>query len=81
MIQSTPKHIRAHMARLIWWDWFSSRPVTERWDHLDDFLNIPYAQLMWERQNPDKVIQHDANEVFQLLLSYGYPESIAINRA
>lgn len=80
LVDQVPKDIRAYVARLIWWDWFSHRSTTERWSELDDFLNIPYAQLMWERENPDKVVEPDHNEIFHILMAMGYPESLALNR-
>lgn len=80
LIEQVPNDTRAYVARLIWWDWFSHRDVPNRWNELDDFLHIPYARLMWERENPDKVHEPDQNEIFHVLLAMGYPESLALNR-
>ena len=80
LVMQVPKDLRPYVARLIWWDWFSHRSVLDRWNHLDDFLNIPYARLMWERENPDKVEEPNQNEIFHILLAMGYPEQLALNR-
>jgi len=80
LVLQVPSDIRAYVARLIWWDWFANRPVPDRWPHLDEFLNVPYSQLMWERANPELVKEPDSNEIFHILLAMGYPESTAIQR-
>jgi hypothetical protein len=42
-ILALPKKIRASVARIIWWDFFSQRLVKNRWHHLDDLLAGPDA--------------------------------------
>ena len=80
-ILDLPDDIRNHVARLVWWDWFSYRPVPERWPHLDEFLNVPYSQLLWERANPELVVQPDFRKVCEALISLGYSEQQALQRA
>jgi hypothetical protein len=80
LINQVPKDIRAYVARLVWWDWFSHRPVTDAWTHLNDLIHIPYSMLMWERENPDKVKEPNPKEIKSVLQALGYPKALAENR-
>jgi hypothetical protein len=39
MIGQIPPHHRAHLASVVWWDWFAPRPANARWLHLDAMIN------------------------------------------
>jgi hypothetical protein len=56
------------IAKIIWWDWFSLRPVPKRWPHLDSYLK--------EDVNQDKLSDRKMRELLSLI---GYPEWV-INR-
>ena len=40
-VKTLVERLRAAAARIIWWDYFSNRMVSDRWDHLDEYLNAP----------------------------------------
>jgi len=80
LIMLLPKHLQPSVARIIWWDWYSHRTVANRWENLDDLINVPVVQLLWERANPDKVAHTDENEIFQALILLGYPLNMASDR-
>jgi len=39
------KGIRAAVARIVWWDFFSKRLIPNRWPHLDKYLDGDYVKL------------------------------------
>jgi hypothetical protein len=68
MLNALPETIRQFAARIVWWDWFATRTVSERWPHLDTYLKFtteecPYAPLV------------------EALEELGYPEKTALTRA
>jgi hypothetical protein len=62
-----PKKIRTQIAKVVWWDWFGPRVVSERWDHLDQYINQPAMDLE----------DHEVLEGLELL---GYTEKQARQR-
>jgi len=59
-----PTEQQASVACIVWWDYFSSRPVTDRWDHLDRWIkNLPVPSAQEEVQN---------NLLEEALCSLGY---------
>ena len=56
------------MAKLVWWDFFSSRQTTERWGQLDDFLKFDLQELLL-----------DDSQVIEGLVNVGYGD-LAENR-
>jgi hypothetical protein len=44
-IVSLPESVRATVAKVVWWDHFASRLVSERWNHLDEWLNKPVVEI------------------------------------
>ena len=80
LIMQLPENLQTSVARIIWWDWYSHRTVANRWENLDDLINVPAVQLLWERANPDKVADTDENEIFQALILLGYPLNMASDR-
>ncbi len=68
LLNALPETIRQFAARIIWWDWFATRTVAERWPHLDTYLKFtteecPYAPLV------------------EALETLGYPTRTALTRA
>lgn len=63
-ILSLPVGVQATVAKVIWWDHFGSRVASERWDHLDRWLNQPIVEL-----NQDKFRAY--------LVRAGYTEAAA----
>lgn len=37
-INSIDKKYQGEVARIVWWDFFAGRLVSERWPHLDEYL-------------------------------------------
>jgi hypothetical protein len=37
-ILTLPARVRAEVAKVVWWDFFAHRMVSERWGHLDRYL-------------------------------------------
>jgi len=51
-VGSLPERVRATVAKIVWWDHFSSRLVSERWSTLDKYLNeetIDLTQVEWQK--------------------------------
>jgi hypothetical protein len=44
-IVSLPEEIRATVAKVVWWDHFAQQLVSQRWPHLDEWLNKPVIQI------------------------------------
>jgi len=66
-IELLPKSIRTQIAKIVWWDWFGPRIVSDRWDHLDKYVN----------QNCRELEDHEVLEGLELL---GYTETQARQR-
>lgn len=46
-----PAEMRPQIARIVWWDFFASREVANRWDHLDEYLKtMSIEQLKFAHQ-------------------------------
>ena len=60
--------VRGAVAKLVWWDFFSSRQTTERWGQLDDFLKFDLQELLL-----------DDSQVIEGLVNVGYGD-LAENR-
>jgi hypothetical protein len=66
-IMKLPKEARAEIAKTVWWDYFSSRCINDRWGALDDFLDcLDMGLTSYER--------------VKYLLMVGYPPNKAIAR-
>jgi hypothetical protein len=61
--------VRIQAARIVWWDYFGSRPSSDPWNDLDE-----YRAVWSDDQNADKC------EVQAALVTIGYPEHKAIKR-
>lgn len=59
--------LRKVIAKMIWWDHFAHRVVSERWDTLDDFLGFGVAEV------PDE-------KIISALVSLGYEKGLATKR-
>jgi len=66
--------VRIVCARIAWWDWFSFRPVDERWPELDWSVEA-YHDLLLGRPHPDP------EDVRLALVGLGYRRSDARRRA
>ena len=40
-----PKKVQSNIARIIWWDFFAEREVSQRWPHLDNYLTQEMVDL------------------------------------
>ena len=67
MFAALPESIRDGIAKIVWWDWLSSRVVADRNPAFDQFLKFT------ERQYEDK-------ELVDGLLALGYTEFAATSR-
>lgn len=47
-INGLPEEVQATVAKVVWWDHFASRLVSERWPHLDEWLNKPIVDISQE---------------------------------
>jgi hypothetical protein len=63
--------IRGPVARMIWWDFFAGRMVSERWSALDEF--VPAPRNLTEDWTND--------ELRDGLMACGYPEMEAARRS
>jgi len=69
-IRSRPVQVK--VASIVWFDIFSNRPATDRWDDLDEYLKDAF--------NPD--FQEPATEDVEYALeAVGYPKKMAERRA
>jgi hypothetical protein len=66
MIEDLPEHLRAPVARLVWWDYFGDRLVPNRSNLLDKYL-----------QTTD---EPDLDEWVQALIDIGYDANVAALR-
>jgi hypothetical protein len=39
------KHVRNHVASIIWWDFFGGRVSTERWAAFDKYVKAPFFRV------------------------------------
>lgn len=60
--------VRSRVACIVWWDYFGGRKVSDRWPHLDEYVNVPYTPAPREA-------------VTMALKKVGYSEKHAIRRA
>lgn len=67
-IRRLPLEIRAEVARVVWWDWFSDRQHGERWPHLDEYLEPPFH------------FQPEMGRIVDGLVMVGYSWDRAVNR-
>ena len=67
-LRRVPLAIRAEVARVVWWDWFSDRTHSERWEHLDKYLEPPFH------------FQPDISRIIDGLVMVGYSWERAVNR-
>jgi len=44
-IQNVESSVRNAVAKIIWWDFFGDKVCTQRWNHLDSYINSPYEEL------------------------------------
>lgn len=68
-MKRVPIRYRAAVARIVWWDWFASRLVGERWDHLDQYLKFPEGGEPWTDE-----------DLKSGLIKAGYPQEEAVRR-
>lgn len=66
-IKCRPARIQA--ACIVWWDYFGSRNASERWPHLDRYVDA------W-RRTP----RASRAKLLDALLQLGYPERLAMKR-
>ena len=62
-IAKLPKRLHAVISCIVWWDWFSERTVSERWNHMDQYL--PFRE-----HDPDISVE----ELIEALVKIGYPQ-------
>ena len=67
-VMNVPASARCEVSHIIWWDWFSPRLTTERWNELDLFLK----NATWSNATDRQIIKG--------LMQCGYSETHAINR-
>lgn len=68
LVLKAPKTCRTEVAHIIWWDWFSGRETSKRWDTLDSFLKNP----TWSKPSDEIIIK--------ALVNCGYSHAHATNR-
>lgn len=68
-VKRLPIRYRAAVARIVWWDWFASRTVSNRWDHLDEYMRYPIEGEIWTDDDLKKG-----------LVKVGYPQEEANRR-
>ena len=66
----TDPNTRTQAACIVWWDYFAHREVSNRWPHLDEYLNAWNVALL---------IPPDALRA--ALMQVGYLEVDAVNRS
>lgn len=67
LIDALPHHIQTAIAKIVWWDFFSERPCTDGWPHLDRYLDRKAHRLTDE-------------EIRLALQGMGYSEYMAQER-
>lgn len=69
-VKSLPVEVQQQVARVVWWDHFASRRVTERWNHLDHWLVSP---------EKEQLVPIDRDIFVKYLLQIGYePEKATL---
>ena len=68
-INALPSSIRPFAARIIWWDYFGTRSVADRWHHLDKYIR------KYSHEDAEFTALATALEVL------GYPTKTALFRA
>ena len=63
-IKSPPERAQGQIARMVWWDFWSDRTVSERWPHFDHWLQFD------EREETDPVPK---STIIKCLKAVGYP--------
>jgi hypothetical protein len=66
-IRRLPKKVQSNIARIIWWDFFAEREVSQRWPHLDQYLK-------------ETMIELNKAETMKYLRQCGYTEQQADQR-
>ena len=64
-ILELPSKVQASIARIVWWDFWSNRLVSERWTLFDDFLKFD------EREETDPI---PSSVLADHLKEIGYPQ-------
>jgi hypothetical protein len=67
MIEDLEEPIKTRAAKIVWWDFFGNRFVSERWPHLDGYLNRPI-----------EFVAHE--DLVSALYKLGYSAYYATNR-
>lgn len=44
-ISKVKKNARGNVAKIIWWDFFGDVEVTDRWPHLDKWINVQFKDI------------------------------------
>jgi len=70
-ILGLPEEARQQVARVVWWDHFGARKMTERWDHLDHWTASP---------EKEKLVPIDRDTFINHLIQIGYETEKAILR-
>ena len=64
-INALPKRAQGQIARMVWWDFWSNRVVSERWNEFDHWLQFD------EREETDPVPRAT---IVRCLKAVGYPK-------
>jgi hypothetical protein len=64
-IKSLPERAQGQIARMVWWDFWSNRVVSERWSEFDHWLQFD------EREETDPVTK---TTLIKCLKAVGYPK-------
>ena len=64
-IKSLPERAQGQIARMVWWDFWSNRVVSERWSEFDHWLQFD------EREEADPVPK---TTLIKCLKAVGYPK-------
>lgn len=67
------EQMRKSAACVVWWDFFGSRTINERWNHLDDLVGKVFAQ--------EDIPNADSNKLAVALNEIGYSAYEAVQRA
>jgi hypothetical protein len=68
-IEALPEEMRKPVARVVWWDWMSGRPATERNPEFDQFITYTL--------DPEPISE---SKLIKGLLAVGYTELQATTR-
>lgn len=67
------EHVRMGAASVVWWDFFGSRSIKERWNHLDELIKKRFDQ--------EDIPPVDPNKLAEALYSIGYSAYESVQRA